>query len=81
MDNETGAPSDTQETNNGDVEMNNTNEGAASTTEADPNKNSVKLEELFEDFDSDDDFPSSAPVKDASSPAALTEGMYVAASF
>ncbi|KAM4057927.1 DNA primase small subunit [Hirsutella rhossiliensis] len=44
----------------GDIDM-----GAGETTAADavPVKKEVKLEELFADVDSDDEFPSSAPVK------------------
>ena len=53
--------STTSEAANGDVDMNGSEEPAPQV------KKEVKLEDLFADVDSDEEFPSSAPVKDAPS--------------
>lgn len=52
----------------GDVDMNQSQSQSQSQTQGrdqlpDPTKKDVKLEDLFADDDSDEEFPSSAPVK------------------
>lgn len=59
-----------------DIDMNEVEAPSAGQTE--PSKKEVKLDELFADDDSDDEFPSSAPVKReaVSSPARAASPSY-----
>lgn len=68
------APANDQGTDD-DVTMGETNALPAATDGED--KKDVKLEDLFADVESDDEFPSSRPVKDefSSSPAAAASPM------
>jgi DNA primase small subunit len=88
MDGEAGIPSNSVPAGTAvtaaddDVDMNDeaqTEAEAPSAGQAEEAKKEVKLDELFADVDSDDEFPSSAPVKreGASSPARAASPSYV----
>jgi DNA primase small subunit len=84
MDAEAGIPSDAvpaKSSADDDVDMNDEPQTEAPPAgQAEEVKKEVKLDELFADEDSDEEFPSSAPVKreGASSPARAASPSYVA---
>ncbi|KAH7325054.1 DNA primase small subunit [Stachybotrys elegans] len=74
MEDDAGNPSTTQDTAAEDVDMEEAEDAKKPAAQA--TKTEVKLEELFDDFDSDDDIPpSSAPPAPSSPPAAQAFGL------
>lgn len=60
---ETGIPDGTAPASQGDVEM---AQDQTPNASGEADKKDVKLEDLFDDDDSDDEFPGSAPVQPSS---------------